>query len=204
MFYQLLNMVKTKAKENLNNLETNLHELIDKNKQLQEWNELVNWNYTNNNSVNARQDKIPYGIVSTYKESDLIHHTSSSFNGRQFCDFTDYLPKLVLLAHIVDDKFQLSVRNIFNINARNGIGYLTFQDTQNILSNTTTTQETMSISIETLNDIMTEIDNESKIDSANQIKYKAGPVKLYSRALSKSENEYNKGNISNKCICIRF
>ena len=112
----------------MNNLETNLNELIDKNKQ--GWNELVNWNYSNNTgsvnvqvNVDVRQDKIPYGIVSTYKESDLIHNTSSSFNSRQFCDFNDYLPKLVLLAHIVDDEFQLSVRNIFNIN-ENGIGYL--------------------------------------------------------------------------------
>ena len=194
-------MVETKAKENLNNLETDLNGLIDKNKQ--GWNKLVNWNYTDSTStVNVRQDKIPYGIVSTYKESDLIHHTSSSFNSRQFCDFNDYLPKLVLLAHIVNDEFQQSVRNIFNVNERNGIGYLTFQDTQNISK---TTKET-TISIETLNDIMTEIDNESKLDideksdsvttkmqtigarggnydTLNEIKYTAGPVKLYSRAL---------------------
>ena len=57
-------MVQMKTKENVNNLETDLNELIDKNKQ--GWNELVNWNYSNNiSTVNVRQDKIPYGIVST-------------------------------------------------------------------------------------------------------------------------------------------
>ena len=104
---------------------------------------------------------------------------------------------------MVDDEFQLSVRNIFNVNKMNGIGYLTLDEK----NTTTTATATTTLSIDMLNDFMTKTDNETKtdendsdttgnssnnsnLDMNNVIEYTRGPVKLYSRALSKSENEY--------------
>ena len=202
LFDKLLDMVKKKSKENLHNLDNNLKLLIDKDKYV--WNDLVKWDLKNNgdNKVVVRQDNIVNGIISRYKESDLIHHTSASFNSHKFCDFNDYLPKLVLLAHMVDDEFQESVRNIFDINVTNGVGNSTFNEKDTLA--TMTAKSTTTFSIETLNDIMNEIENESKINQndsnnninassirrINAIEYTRGPVKLYSRALSKSEIEY--------------
>ena len=164
-------------------MEKNLSALIDKDKN--DWNALIDWdpniNESSDSAVRVRQDNIPNGIIATYRESDLIHNTSSSFSSHKFYDFNDYLPKLVLLAHMVDDEFQISVQNIFDIDKKNGIGHLT--------SAKTTIQR---LSTETKNDDINVTTIEANNDSnSNRIEYTRGPVKLYDRALSKSENDYS-------------
>ena len=193
-FYELLRMVEKKSKENLHHLDNDLKLLIDKNKH--GWHKLVNWDMNNHSQTSIGQDNIVNGVTSPHKETYLIHNTSSSFNSHKFCDFNDYLPKLVLLAHMVDEPFQESVRHIFNINKPNNIGYVAAQENNTMTATT--------FSIETMSEMMNEIDNDRKAhgtnnnsdssnnsnNSENAIEYTPGPVKLYSRALNKSENDY--------------
>ena len=188
-FDRLLDIVQVKSKENLQNLENDLNVLINENKQ--GWNELIKWDMNCDENDFIRQDKIVNGIVSTYSESDLIHNASSTFNSKKFYDYKDYLPKLVLLAHMVDDEFHLSIENIFNINKKNGIGYLTSNSNQ--ASKLQVEIDSESKTNDNNGAVTTGISNSGnrRTKNKNKISYMRGPVKLYSRALSKSENDYN-------------
>ena len=203
--YTLLRMLQTKSKYNLKQLDNNIKELSNKNRD--GWNGLIEWDTNSDNKENnknnndnssvIRQDTIETGIISRYKETDLLHNTTSTFNSDKFCDFNDYLPKLVLLAHMVDDELHKSIRNTFNINKTDGKGYLKTetQDEKDSTINVTTTA-VLSINVN-------KFDNESKIDNnvSNTIEYTSGAVKLYQRALNKSENDfYNELFATSACV----
>ena len=107
LFYKLLKLVKSEQLRQLETLESNLDRLISSNKH--DWNALVTFDIKDEYHIDKiRQDTVPNGIVSNHNIADLVQHTSAAFNSSKFYDFNEYLPKLVLLAHIVDDKFQKS------------------------------------------------------------------------------------------------
>ena len=128
LYYKLLELVNKESDKQLGKLKNDLDKLIHNSKQ--DWDNLVKWSQESADDVkddgknNARQDCVPNGLVSDYTNDDLIAYASSSFSSRKFYDLNVYLPKLLLLSHIVDDKFQQSVQKIFNINKTTGNGIL--------------------------------------------------------------------------------
>eukprot|EP01084_Bolivina_argentea_P093806 168656_1 len=112
LYYVLLKLVNKESDVQLNKLEENLNKLASKNQA--HWDALVKWDIEDQYSI-VRQDSIPNGITAQYTDSQLFEYASGSFNTHKFYDYNEYLPQLVLLAQLVDDEFQKSVQNIFNI-----------------------------------------------------------------------------------------
>ena len=133
LYYELLDLVKNESYKNLEQLDSDLNDLINNNRNgKKDWNSLISWpvNYFDiidveyKNISTLRQDCIPNGLKSDYTENDVIPYASSSFNSRNFYDFNVYLPQLVLLSRTVNDKFQKSVSKVFNIDATSKTGFL--------------------------------------------------------------------------------
>eukprot|EP01084_Bolivina_argentea_P158547 276161_1 len=66
--------------------------------------------------IRIRQDTIPNGVVAeyTFEEISDAFPSSSSFDSHDCYDYSQYLPRLCLMAQSVDEKFQNSVRQIFD------------------------------------------------------------------------------------------
>eukprot|EP01083_Nonionella_stella_P097695 274602_1 len=130
-----------------------------------EWLKIGNGSQMDPNQRLVRQDLIPNGITAEYTENELNHNaTNAKFIGTKFYDLNQYLSKLSLLAQIVDEPFQKSVQNIFNIDNETNIGQIKKRNGD-------------------------EKDNSDK-ESEAFVVYKRGPVKLLSRARSKAETDY--------------
>eukprot|EP01084_Bolivina_argentea_P000967 1774_1 len=126
-----------------------------------EWVKMDNGSQTDGNQRLVRQDLVPNGITCEYTENDLNHNaTNAKFEGTKFYDLNQYLSKLSLLAQIVDDPFQKSVQQIFNIDKETNIGHIKKRN------------------------------SDQKEDDEAFVVYKRGPVKLLSRARSKAETDY--------------
>eukprot|EP01083_Nonionella_stella_P191098 707518_1 len=121
LYCELLKFVEGKASDQLSELKQNLDILSNKNEN--EWQNLISWDIPDQ-SNEVRQDQVPNGIVSkfTHKELSEQGSSSASFNANRFYDYHEYLPQLVLLAHILDDSFQKSMQNIFDIDRFTSIG----------------------------------------------------------------------------------
>eukprot|EP01083_Nonionella_stella_P110065 321836_1 len=121
LYYELLKFVEGKASVQLSELKQSLDILSNKNEN--EWQNLISWDIPDQ-SKEVRQDQVPNGIVSkfTHKELSEQGSSSASFNGIRFYDYHEYLPQLVLLAHILDDSFQKSMQNVFDIDRYTNIG----------------------------------------------------------------------------------
>eukprot|EP01083_Nonionella_stella_P124980 377776_1 len=159
LYYELLKLVDTESQNELNKLESDLN-LVSTNNQ-KEWNEIIQWEIPNKYEEDAiRQDTIPGGLQSTYSHKQLLQHSKSSFDSLKFYDQNQYLSELVLLAQIVDDEFQQSVQQIFNIDNQTNAGYVDHGD------------------------------EEKKCNHDMSVRYMRGPVKLIERARSKAMNDY--------------
>eukprot|EP01083_Nonionella_stella_P076109 207222_1 len=123
LHFKLVKLVEQQANEQLNELKDNLNALADKNPT--DWDELVKFDICEQYDV-ARQDRVPNGIVPkfTFQQLSQQNASSSSFNSIAFYDYHEYLPQLILLAHIVDEDFQKSIQNIFNIHKSTNIGHI--------------------------------------------------------------------------------
>ena len=128
-----------------------------------DWESLTQWNGgTSDKYKNPRQDIVPGGLKPKYSYSELLQRTTSKFDAAKFYDLNQYLAELVLLAQIVDDEFQESIQNIFNIDKSTKMGH-----------------------------IGNNKEDEKEInDESNGIEYIRGPIKLMKRAKSKAENDY--------------
>eukprot|EP01083_Nonionella_stella_P270485 916014_1 len=177
LYYELLRIVKDKSIGLVADLEENITSDGDKNKGA--WTELITYEIPANKLVKlqpliingaveetviARQDTIPNGLTSQYNKAMLDTNVSNkSFDAATFYDHYVYLSTLSLLSQSVDDAFQASVRQVFNIKTEYGenIGYIQ--------------------------------DDDAKYEANNEgipVRYGRGPVKLLERARNKAQNDY--------------
>eukprot|EP01083_Nonionella_stella_P054077 142859_1 len=177
LYYELLRIVKDKSIGLVADLEENITSDGDKNKGA--WTELITYEIPANKLVKlqpliingaveetviARQDTIPNGLTSQYNKAMLDTNVSNkSFDAATFYDHYVYLSTLSLLSQSVDDAFQASVRQVFNIKTEYGenIGYIQ--------------------------------DDDAKYEENNEgipVRYGRGPVKLLERARNKAQNDY--------------
>eukprot|EP01083_Nonionella_stella_P256747 879597_1 len=177
LYYELLRLVKQKSIDLVRDLEENVAKDGDKNKDA--WNELISYEIASNKLVQlkplitngameetvvARQDTIPNGLTAQYNKAVLDTTVSTkAFDASAFYDHYVYLSSLSLLSQSVDDAFQASIRQIFNINTEFG---------QNIGSIA---------------------DDDAKYEEDSEgipVWYGRGPVKLLERARNKAQNDY--------------
>eukprot|EP01083_Nonionella_stella_P256748 879599_1 len=123
LYYELLRLVKKKSTDLVCDLEEHIGSDGAKNETA--WNELISYEMTANKLVKlkplegraiARQDTIPNGLTSQYNKAVLdTNVTNKTFNASSFYDHYVYLSALSLLSQSVDDEFQASIQQIFNI-----------------------------------------------------------------------------------------
>ena len=65
--------------------------------------------------VYTRQDEIRNGIKSDFEKKNLLDQISPDYNPLVFYDVEQYLPKLLSIAHMVDNEFHESIVEIFGI-----------------------------------------------------------------------------------------
>eukprot|EP01083_Nonionella_stella_P301851 1037915_1 len=121
LYFKLVKAVEQHANEQLSELKDNLDVLANKNKS--DWNAFVSFDIDTPYDV-ARQDTVPNGIASNFTFEQLSEQNgcSAAFNGHTFYDYNEYLSRLILLAQMVDDDFQKSIQNIFNVDKNTNIG----------------------------------------------------------------------------------
>eukprot|EP00484_Ammonia_sp_Unknown_P014897 CAMPEP_0197075890 /NCGR_PEP_ID=MMETSP1384-20130603/211839_1 /TAXON_ID=29189 /ORGANISM="Ammonia sp." /LENGTH=518 /DNA_ID=CAMNT_0042514739 /DNA_START=1 /DNA_END=1557 /DNA_ORIENTATION=+ len=174
LYYELLKLVQAQSDDELKALEKNLDVL--KRQNVNDWHQLIEWDIPDQYEV-VRQDLMPNGIKAKYSDKQLYEQGSSSatFHANRFYDYNEYLPQLVLLAHIVDDEFQKSVQNIFSIDKKTNTANLNARDPD---------------------------DDEKKAPGVDGVvTYSRGPVKLIERAQAKSENDYvNEAFPTSACV----
>eukprot|EP01084_Bolivina_argentea_P136560 240502_1 len=125
LYYELLNLVNNEAGTDLNELENDLNKQKQHNNN--DWNTLVNWGLDNISKDIVRQDRIPNGVIGQHTFEELTHQAgvaSAGFDIFAHYDLNQYLPELILLAHIVDDGFQHSVCKIFDIDKQTHSGII--------------------------------------------------------------------------------
>eukprot|EP01084_Bolivina_argentea_P070308 127823_1 len=165
LYYELLVLVDIEAQNQLNQLEKDLNTLS--NKHTTDWDKLIKWNIPDQYPI-VRQDVIPNGIVSQYTYNQLSESSGATFNSPKFYDYNQYLSQLVLLSQIVDEDFQKSVQDMFNIDKVTNEGIISFD-----------------------NDFEgEEIKTKEKVGDG-KINYVRGPVKLMERAKYKAQNDYS-------------
>eukprot|EP01084_Bolivina_argentea_P142410 250191_1 len=89
------------------------------NKNISEWNKLISYDIKTNYAYeNVRQDVVARGLKSEYTMEHLTQNVaiSATFNPLTHYDLSQYLTKLVLICHEVDDLFHDHMKKIFNIN----------------------------------------------------------------------------------------
>eukprot|EP01084_Bolivina_argentea_P016679 31179_1 len=118
LFYELLDIVCVESTNQSNWLKTPMNDIEKHNPS--EWGELMTFNMKSTYKLNCRQDIIPNGIKPQYTHDELTKKArpSSNFNVHHHYDVYEYLSKLVLTAHMVDDDFHNSIMNIFDINKK--------------------------------------------------------------------------------------
>eukprot|EP01083_Nonionella_stella_P287946 980164_1 len=114
LYFKLVKLVEQQANEQLNELQENLDILAKKNQS--DWDELTTFDGPDQDGV-VRQDTVADGIAPKFTFSQLSEENASSatFNSHFWYDYNEYLPELLLQAHIVDDEFQKSIQKVFNI-----------------------------------------------------------------------------------------
>jgi len=122
LFYELLKMVEQKAEDQVNEI------LIPSMNKLQEesmesWQQLIEWDMETALENDCRQDMVNGGVIPEYSKEELGKRAtaSASFNVVRHYDYNEYLSKLVLHAHMVDDEYQKSIQQIFDINPETGM-----------------------------------------------------------------------------------
>ena len=116
LYFELLDWVTDENKTQSNILKIPMMEM--ENKNINEWKEFLSYNVkTNYNFDDVRQDIIPNGLKPEYTQESITKAVplSSKFNPLVHYDLSQYLSKLVLLSHSVDDLFQKDIQYIFNI-----------------------------------------------------------------------------------------
>eukprot|EP01084_Bolivina_argentea_P142409 250190_1 len=89
------------------------------NKNISEWNKLISYNIkTNYKYENVRQDVITNGLKAEYTKEHLTQNVSisSTFNPLTHYDLSQYLTKLILICHEIDDQFHSDMEKIFDVN----------------------------------------------------------------------------------------
>eukprot|EP01083_Nonionella_stella_P078062 213426_1 len=127
LYYRLLHIVDIQSVSELKSLEQRLSTVANKDKT--SWNTLIRYEMERDYQYDfVRQDSIaiPNAILPKYTFQSLTENSSPSaaFNSHRFYDHNQYLPELILLAHIVDDEFQKSIQKIFNIDKHVNVGYI--------------------------------------------------------------------------------
>ena len=125
LYYELLKLVEIEANEGLNKLDRDLKVLAKENED--DWHKLTKWDIPDEYE-RVRQDLIPNGIVSRYTYNQLSESSGVSINSPKFYDYNQYLSQLVLLAQIVDEEFQNSVQEMFQIDKVTNQGAIEVED----------------------------------------------------------------------------
>eukprot|EP01084_Bolivina_argentea_P317816 551061_1 len=179
LYFKLLKLVQQQEKVQLTKLSENINQ--DASKDEVSFDTLVHWNVTKNkltklkqekdgSKAYPRQDNIPNGIIAEYNKDDLNYDASNAdFNGARFYDHHQYLSNLSLLARMVDDEFQASVKQIFNVNKYDNIG---------VIKGIQRESEEIKLN-----------DDDEKYEQI-MVEYTKGPVKALERARSKAANDY--------------
>ena len=128
-----------------------------------DWDKIIKWDMPDQYPV-ARQDVVPNGIISQHSISIIV--SGAAFNSSKFYDYNQYLSQLILLAQIVDEDFQKSIQDIYNID----------KDSKEATISFTNIFEEQSKSTHKVGD--------------GQVKYVRGPVKVLERARYKAQNDY--------------
>eukprot|EP01083_Nonionella_stella_P292263 994085_1 len=81
------------------------------------WDELIKWDIATMLEDKCRQDAVNGGVKPEHTKEYLTKKATSSvsFNVLDHYDYNEYLSKLVLTAHMVDDEYQKSIQDIFEI-----------------------------------------------------------------------------------------
>merc|ERR1719361_1059860 len=162
LYFELLKLVNVEAMNQVNNLEKAMNKMASEKKN--DWNELVEWDIPNEYDQ-VRQDKIVNGIVTRFSYDQLSASSGTTFNSPNFYDYNQYLSQLVLLAQIVDEEFQASVQQIFEIDQ-------------------VTNKGTVAL------DAFGQAEDEKEVSGDGVVEYMRGPVKLMERARAKAQNDY--------------
>eukprot|EP01084_Bolivina_argentea_P093190 167625_1 len=179
LYYLLLELVDDEARMLLKKLESDLQGLADK--YPNDWNNLIKFDIPDRYEK-VRQDLIPNGIVSRYTYQQLADSSGTTFNSPKFYDYNEYLSQIVLLAQIVDDKFQQSVQDIFNVDKVTNEGKLNFSEYNTFYNEG-------------------KQDKDDNVHGDGKIHYMKGPVKLLDRARSKAQNDYcNEDYPASACV----
>ena len=89
------------------------------NRHLAKWTKLISYDVeTNYKNKKVWQDIIPNGLLPEYTANRLTQNVpiSATFNPLTHYDPSQYLTKLVLICHEVDDQFHFDMEKIFNVN----------------------------------------------------------------------------------------
>eukprot|EP01083_Nonionella_stella_P104191 298291_1 len=162
LFYKLLDIVDFESKNNLAKLQQDLNELANENPD--EWKQLTQWDLSKSANV-PRQDCVVRGIESRYTYTQLLLYVGAKFDAFKWNEVTQYLGELILLAQMVDDAFQSSVKTLFNVNGITGFG-----------------------TVDSTDDAKANADEHTLV---GKVKYIRGPVKLIERCISKTEDKYS-------------
>ena len=117
LWYNVFKWVDDETKIQSNILSEPMREI--ENKNILEWNKLINYSIdTNYKYEDVRQDVIKRGLKSEYTVKYLTQNVSisSTFNPLTHYDLSQYLTKLILICHEIDDKFHIDMERLFNIN----------------------------------------------------------------------------------------
>eukprot|EP01084_Bolivina_argentea_P070309 127824_1 len=181
LYFELLKLVEAESQNQLNKLENDLNVLVDEHKD--DWSKLIKWDIPDQYEK-VRQDLIPNGIVSAYTYNQLSESSGATFNSPKFYDHHQYLSQLILLAQIVDEDFQRSVMDIYNIDKVTNEAIISFNDNDDFEGE--------------------EYDTKDEKHGDGKIKYSRGPVKLIERARAKSQNDYADADYPQSACVLDF
>eukprot|EP01083_Nonionella_stella_P145582 456488_1 len=116
LFYELLKIVNDGFEAKIAaKLQKPFKEIAEQNPD--DWKALCSYDIVSTLESQCRQDLVPNGIKGEYTHSELTQYvpSSASFNAYSHYDINEYLSKLLLTAHTVDDEFHKSIQMIFQI-----------------------------------------------------------------------------------------
>ena len=88
------------------------------NKFLAQWTRLISYDVdTRYKEIGVRQDVVPGGLKSEYTAHQLTQHVpiSATFNPLTHYDLSQYLTKLLLICHELNDQFHFDMEQIFEV-----------------------------------------------------------------------------------------
>jgi len=116
LFYELLKIVNDGFEEKIKKkLQKPFKQIAEENPD--DWKALVSYDIESTLESRCRQDLVPNGVKPDYTHNELTRYvaSSTSFNAYQHYDVNEYLSKLLLTAHTVDEEFHESIQKIFQI-----------------------------------------------------------------------------------------